>query len=111
MIAGGRADLDAVAFGRLAAVVTFLEALPVARLVGFAACGDGRCFDFNGFAAFVRVAFCARAFPAGDRFVAGFSLVDLAFEADFTDRRAVGRDESFFTLLATGVLMRNLPRY
>ena len=79
--------------------------------VGFAACGAVRCFDLIGFAAFVRVAFWARAFPAGERFVAGFSLVDLAFDADLTDRRAADRDESFFTLLATGVPMRNLPRY
>jgi hypothetical protein len=110
MIAAGRADLDAVALGRLEAVVTFLEALPAARLAGFVACGAGRCFDLTGFAVLVRVAFCARALPAGERLVAGFNRVVLAFEADLTDRRADDREDSFFTLLATGVLMGNLPR-
>jgi hypothetical protein len=88
----------------------FFELVATFRLTDFAACWDGRCFDLTGFAAFACVAFCARAFPAGERFVAGFNRVDLAFEADLTDRRADDREESFFTLLATGVLMGNLPR-
>ena len=57
------------------------------------------------------MALWARAFPAGERLVAGFSRVDFALEADFTDCRADDREESFLTLLANGVLMRNLPRY
>jgi hypothetical protein len=81
------------------------------RLTAFAAGRDGRCFDLAGFAALACVALCARAFPAGELFVAGFNRVDLAFEADLTARRADDREESFFTLLAIGVLMRNLPRY
>jgi hypothetical protein len=67
-----------------------------------------RCF---GLAGFTWVALCARALPAGECLVAGFSRVALAFEADFTDPRAVDREESFLTLLANGVLMRELPRY
>ena len=64
---------------------------------------------FDGFG-FVFIALRARAFPAGDRFVAGFSRVDFALEADLIDRLADDRGESFFTLLANGVLMRKLPR-
>ena len=66
-------------------------------------------FSFD-FAAFVFVALCARALPAGDRFVAGFRRVSLAFDDDLIDRRTDDRGESFLTLLANGVLMREMPR-
>lgn len=102
---------EVLSFERLETCGAFFEAVAGARLTDFAACGVGRCFDLTGFAAFACVAFCARAFPAGERFVAGFNRVDLAFEADLTDRRADDREESFFTVLVIGVLMRNLPRY
>jgi hypothetical protein len=67
-----------------------------------------RCF---GFADFTWVALRARAFPAGERLVAGFSLGALGFEAALTAARPVDREESFLTFFATGVLMRKLPRY
>ena len=59
-----------------------------------------------GFVVFV--AFRARAFPAGERLVAGFKRVDFAtvrFRADErTERRDDPRGESFFTLLATELM-------
>ena len=70
--------------------------------------GEG-VFSF-GLAAFVFAALCARALPAGDRFVAGFRRVSLAFDGDLIERRADERGESFLTLLANGVLMREMPR-
>jgi hypothetical protein len=57
-------------------------------------------------------AFLARAFPAGERLVAGLRRVDLPAttrlrEDDAADEwREVERDASFFTLLAIGLLMR-----
>jgi hypothetical protein len=64
-----------------------------------------------GFADLTWVALCARAFPAGERLVAGFSRVAFGLEAALTVPRAELREESFLTFLATGVLMRKLPRY
>jgi len=63
-----------------------------------------------GFAAEAFVAFRAGALPAGERLVAGFNRVDLAparLRADeaVAPRLGDGREESFFTLLATGLLM------
>ena len=66
-------------------------------------------FSFD-LAAFVFVALCARALPAGDRLVAGFRRVSLAFDDDLIERRADDLRESFLTLLANGVLMREMPR-
>jgi hypothetical protein len=63
-----------------------------------------------GFMAFVFVALCARALPAGDRFVAGFKRVNFAFDDDLIERRVDDRGESFLMLLANGVLMREMPR-
>jgi hypothetical protein len=62
---------------------------------------------------FVAVAFgalCARAFPAGERLVAGFNRVDFAavrFRGDeaVVPRLEVDRGESFLRLLATGLLI------
>ena len=56
-------------------------------------------------------AFLARAFPAGERLVAGLRRVDLPATTRFRDDaadewRGVERDASFFTLLAMGLLMR-----
>ena len=57
-------------------------------------------------------AFLARAFPAGERLVAGLRRVDLPATTrlrvdDAADEwREVERDASFFTLLAIGLLMR-----
>lgn len=70
-------------------------------------CAAGFSFDFT---AFVFVAFWARALPAGDRLVAGFRRVSFAFDDDLIERRVDDRGESFLTLLANGVLMRELPR-
>lgn len=57
------------------------------------------------------VALFARALPAGERLVAGFSRVAFATArltgADFApDRRATERDEDFFNDLATELLIR-----
>jgi len=70
-------------------------------------CEAGFSFDFI---AFVFVALWARALPAGDRLVAGFRRVSFAFDDDLIERRVDDRGESFLTLLANGVLMRELPR-
>lgn len=70
-------------------------------------CEAGFSFDFT---AFVLVALWARALPAGDRLVAGFRRVSFAFDDDLIERRVDDRGESFLTLLANGVLMRELPR-
>jgi hypothetical protein len=57
-------------------------------------------------------AFLARAFPAGERLVAGLRRVDLPATTRFRAEEAadvwreVERDASFFTLLAIGLLMR-----
>ena len=56
------------------------------------------------------MALWARALPAGDRFVAGFRRVSLAFDDDLIERRVDDRGESFLTFLANGVLMREMPR-
>lgn len=52
-------------------------------------------------------ALCARAFPAGERLVAGFSRGDLATRLlavpDFVEARTVERDESLFS----GLLILN----
>ena len=66
-------------------------------------------FGFD-FAALVFMALWARALPAGDRFVAGFRRVSFAFDDDLIERRVDDRGESFLTLLANGVLMREMPR-
>ena len=104
-------DRDLVSLERLETGAAFLELVPDGRLVDFAAGAVRRVFGLAGFTFFACVALCARAFPAGERLVAGFNRVDLAFAAGLTDRRADDREESFLTLLAIGVLMRNLPRY
>jgi hypothetical protein len=57
-------------------------------------------------------AFRARAFPAGERLVAGLRRVDLPATTRLRDAAAAdewreeGRDVSFFALLAMGLLMR-----
>ena len=57
-------------------------------------------------------AFRARAFPAGERLVAGLRRVDLPATTRLRDVAAAdewreeGRDVSFFALLAMGLLMR-----
>jgi hypothetical protein len=57
-------------------------------------------------------AFRARAFPAGERLVAGLRRVDLPATTRLRDDdaadewREIERDASFFTLLAIGLLMR-----
>jgi len=57
-------------------------------------------------------AFLARAFPAGERLVAGFRRVDLPATTRLRDDAAADewreeeRDVSFFALLAMGLLMR-----
>jgi hypothetical protein len=70
-------------------------------------CKAGFSFDFT---AFVFVALWARALPAGDLLVAGFRRVSFAFDDDLIERRVDDRGDSFLTLLANGVLMRELPR-
>jgi hypothetical protein len=67
--------------------------------------------DRDGFAVRTFAAFLARAFPAGERLVAGFKRVDLLATKRLRDDVAVvwreeERDASFFTLLAMGLLMR-----
>jgi hypothetical protein len=65
-----------------------------------------------GLAARTFGAFWARAFPAGERLVAGFRRVDLPATTRLRDDAAVvewreeERDVSFFALLAMGLLMR-----
>lgn len=101
-------------FGRLT------EARPVS-FVGFldllSALVPGRFDNVAADLAFglmVRIfaAFLARAFPAGERLVAGLRRVDLPATTRLRDDaaadewRGVERDASFFTLFKTGLLMR-----
>jgi hypothetical protein len=81
----------------------------------FAAVGVAFSFclaDRVGFVAPAFAAFLARAFPAGERLVAGFRRVDLLATKRLRvddvadDWREEERDASFFTLLAMGLLMR-----
>ena len=83
-------------------------AVETAACLAFLTDGDV-VFGFD-FAALVFVALWARALPAGDRFVAGFRRVSFAFDDDLIERRVDDRGESFLTLLANGVLMREMPR-
>jgi hypothetical protein len=68
--------------------------------------------DRDGFAVRTFAAFFARAFPAGERLVAGFKRVDLLATKRLREDDVAGvwreeeRDASFFTLLAMGLLMR-----
>lgn len=91
-----RATFDAFFTGEIAGCFAFLTV-----------CEAGFSFDFT---ALVFVALWARALPAGDRFVAGLRRVSFAFDDDLIERRVDDRGESFLTLLANGVLMRELPR-
>ncbi len=68
------------------------------------------------FVAFAFVALFARAFPAAERFVAGFNRVDFATArfapADLPlERREAERDEAFFSDLATGLLIRTRTQH
>ena len=83
-------------------------AVEIAACLAFLTDGDV-VFGFD-FAALVFMALWARALPAGDRFVAGFRRVSFAFDDDLIERRVDDRGESFLTLLANGVLMREMPR-
>jgi len=100
---------------------TFFGAARPASFVGFldllVALVFGRLDNVAADLAFgltVRIfaAFLARAFPAGERLVAGLRRVDLPATTRLRDDaaadewREVERDESFFTLLAMGLLMR-----
>ena len=92
-----------------------------ARTAFFACFSFARAFrpaffvaTFTGFdralVAFALVALFARALPAGERLVAGFSRVDFATApltgADFApERRATARDEDFFSDLDTELLI------
>jgi hypothetical protein len=93
--------------GRAATFDAFFTDEIAGCFVFLTGCAAGFSFDLT---AFVFVALCARALPAGDRLVAGFRRVSFAFADDLIERRVDDRGESFLTLLATGVLMRELPR-
>jgi hypothetical protein len=104
----------ATATGR-AVFVTFVVLVKVFVLCFLAAITGalGFCFaERAGLAVPTLAAFLARAFPAGERLVAGFRRVD--FPATIRLReddvafewREEERDASFFTLLAMGLLMR-----
>lgn len=92
----------------------FLDLVEVFALCFFAVAG-GFAFGLaarTGFVVPTLAAFLARAFPAGERLVAGFRRVDLLAtkrlrEDDAADEwREEERDASFFTLLTMGLLMR-----
>jgi hypothetical protein len=87
----------------------------VFALCFFAAVTGGLVFGLterDGFAVRTFAAFRARAFPAGERLVAGFKRVDLLATKRLREDdvaavwREEERDASFFTLLAMGLLMR-----
>jgi len=81
---------------------------------GFAACRFAAVAGDLSFGLAVRslAAFLARAFPAGERLVAGLRRVDLPATTRLRDDAAADewreeeRDVSFFALLAMGLLMR-----
>ena len=97
------------AFARTGAVFETFFGLATARF--FAAFTGRETARGFGFADLTCVALRARAFPAGERLVAGFSRVAFGLAAALTVLRPDPRVESFLTFLATGVLMRKLPRY
>ena len=94
---------------------TFKDLIRVLAPCRFAATAGDLAFDFalrTGLAARTFDAFLARAFPAGERLVAGFRRVDLPATTRLRDDDAADewreekRDAGFFTLLAMGLLMR-----
>jgi hypothetical protein len=96
-------------------LVGFLDLVKAFAPCFFAAVAGtlGFCFaDRAGFAVLTLAAFLARAFPAGERLVAGFRRVDfpattrLREDDVAVEWREEERDASFFTLLAMGLLMR-----
>ena len=92
--------------------VAFAGFLDLGRV--FARCRFAAVATGFGFGLAVRsfAAFLARAFPAGERLVAGLRRVDLPAttrlreDAAADEWREEERDASFFTLLAMGLLMR-----
>jgi hypothetical protein len=96
-------------------LVGFLALVKAFALCFFVAVASalGFCFaDRAGFAEPTLAAFLARAFPAGERLVAGFRRVDfpattrLREDEVAAEWREEVRDASFFILLAMGLLMR-----
>jgi hypothetical protein len=113
--------LVTVGFVFEAFVTAFLGRLTAIRAAGFRDLAwdlaAGRLADLaSGFALALAVrtfeALCARAFPAGERLVAGFRRVALPATTRLRDDAATlewreeERDVSFFALLAMGLLMR-----
>ena len=94
---------------RFVCFLALLDALTRGRF-NVVARGLAFCFEVRAL-----VALRARAFPAGERLVAGFKRVDLPATTrlrvdDVVDEwREAEREDSFFTLLVTGLLMRKAP--
>ena len=95
-----------VAFAGFLDLVNVLAECRFAKVAGDLALG----LAVRSFAAFL-----ARAFPAGERLVAGLRRVDLPATTRLRDDdaadewREIERDASFFTLLAIRLLMRKAP--
>jgi len=96
------------------ALAAFVDLVAVLTLCRFVAAAGDLVFGFAarvGLAVRIFAAFLARAFPAGERLVAGLRRVDFPATTRFREDDAAvwrdeERDESFFTLLAMGLLMR-----
>ena len=88
------------------------EALAICRFAALEGDLAFGLFARIGLAVRTFAALRARAFPAGERLVAGLRRVDLPATTRFREDevadewRGEERDESFFTLLAIGLLMR-----
>ena len=109
-----RASLGAAAFLGVGAagrdiLVTFRDFTATLTARFFALAAAGFALALTGLAL---VALRARALPAGERLVAGFKRVDLPATTRLRDDpvtvelRDVDREDSFFTPLAIGLLMR-----
>ena len=96
------------------ALAVFVDLAAVLTLYRFVEAAGDLVFGFAarvGLALRIFAAFLARAFPAGERLVAGLRRVDFPATTRFREDDAAvwrdeERDESFFTLLAMGLLMR-----
>lgn len=97
------------------ALAVFVDLVAVLTLGRFVEAAGDLVFGVAarvGLAVRIFAAFLARAFPAGERLVAGLRRVDFPATTRFREDDAADvwrdeeRDESFFTLLAMGLLMR-----
>jgi hypothetical protein len=98
--------------GSAGRATAFADFLTTDLRTALPALGEGFNFIFAGL---VFRALCARALPAGDRLVAGFSRVDFATACLREEGRAPDwrdeREESFFPPFSIELLIRKSPHF